>query len=380
MAGIRQEPFGKTADGHEIMRYWLSDGVISVGILNLGGTIQSVLVPDRSGKMIDVALGYDDVHSYEVQDKFIGALIGRFGNRIARGKFSLDGKDYTLRTNDGRNHLHGGQGFDKRLWNVQTDGDSLVLTLTSPDGDEGYPGTLQVCVRYTVANRALIIDYQAQTDAPTLCNLTNHAYWNLSGHDAGSVGDQKITLNADYFTPVDNEAIPLGTLAPVTGTALDLRTPTAIGAHWDDPDEQLQNVGGYDHNFALRGSIGFLSPTAEVTSPATGITMQVAPCPACSSIPATRWKALPRVKTVRFTDDAPASAWKPSSTPITSTAPTGHRPSCARVRFGSTRPSTASRQSKFYPYTKRTAQAHCPLFISVFMKCHKVHHRCAPDK
>lgn len=158
MAGIRQEPFGKTADGHEIMRYWLSDGVISVGILNLGGTIQSVLVPDRSGKMIDVALGYDDVHSYEVQDKFIGALIGRFGNRIARGKFSLDGKDYTLRTNDGRNHLHGRHGFDKRLWNVQTDGDSLVLTLTSPDGDEGYPGTLQVCVRYTVANRALIID------------------------------------------------------------------------------------------------------------------------------------------------------------------------------------------------------------------------------
>ena len=275
MAGIRQEPFGKTTDGHEIMRYWLSDGVISVGILNLGGTIQSVLVPDRSGKMVDVALGYDDVHSYEVQDKFIGALIGRFGNRIARGKFSLDGKDYTLRTNDGRNHLHGGQGFDKRLWNVQTDGDSLVLTLTSPDGDEGYPGTLQVCVRYTVANRALIIDYQAQTDAPTLCNLTNHVYWNLSGHDAGTVGDQKITLNADYFTPVDNEAIPLGTLAPVTGTALDLRTPTAIGAHWDDPEEQLQNVGGYDHNFALRGSIGFLSPTAEVTSPATGITMQV---------------------------------------------------------------------------------------------------------
>ncbi len=329
MAGIRQEPFGKTADDHEIMRYWLSDGVISVGILNLGGTIQSVLVPDRSGKMIDVALGYDDVHSYEVQywlsdgvisvgilnlggtiqsvlvpdrsgkmidvalgyddvhsyevqDKFIGALIGRFGNSIARGKFSLDGKDYTLRTNDGRNHLHGRHGFDKRLWNVQTDGDSLVLTLTSPDGDEGYPGTLQVCVRCTVANRArhgfdkrlwnvqtdgdslvltltspdgdegypgtlqvcvrctvanraLIIDYQAQTDAPTLCNLTNHAYWNLSGHDAGSVGNQKITLNADYFTPVDNEAIPLGTLAPVTGTALDLRTPTAIGAHWDDP-------------------------------------------------------------------------------------------------------------------------------------------------
>lgn len=275
MAGIRQEPFGRTANGQEIVRYWLSDGVISVGILNLGGTVQSVLVPDRSGNMVDIALGYDDVPSYEAQDKFIGALIGRFGNRIARGQFSLDGRDYTLRTNDGRNHLHGGQGFDKRIWNAQVDGDSLVLTLTSPDGDEGYPGTLQVCVRYTVADRALTIDYQAQTDAPTLCNLTNHAYWNLSGHDAGPVGHHQITLNADYFTPVDDQAIPLGTLAAVNGTALDLRTPTAIGAHWDDPDEQLQNVGGYDHNFVLRGTIGVLSPAAAVTSPDTGITMQV---------------------------------------------------------------------------------------------------------
>ena len=197
---------------------------------------------------------------------------------MQNGNFStlfFYGVSYELPANDGRNHLHGGRGFHQRFWQAQATEDGLVLTLTSPDGEDGYPGTLSGTVRYALEDRTLHIDYQAQTDAATLCNLTNHDYWNLSGHASGPVGEHRIRIPADYYTAVDDEAIPTGEFAAVAHTPLDLHQPTPIGAHWDAPEEQLRNVGGYDHNFVLRGEIGVLHEAGRVSAPDTGITMTV---------------------------------------------------------------------------------------------------------
>lgn len=275
MGMLQQQAFGKTADGQQVTRFLLSDGTVTAAILDFGGTVQSVLVPNRQGTPTDVALGYDTIADYERQDKFLSALIGRCANRIARGTFSLDGKAYSLRCNDGRNHLHGGHGFDKRLWQADVQDDQLVLTLESDDGDEGYPGALSVQVTYALQNGALSITYEARAAADTLCNLTNHTYWNLAGHDAGTVGGHLISLCADAFTPVDAEAIPTGALSAVEGTPFDLRCPTPIGLHWDDTAEQLTNVGGYDHNFIVNGATGGLRAAAAAHCEQTGIRMEV---------------------------------------------------------------------------------------------------------
>ena len=223
-----------------------------VKILNYGGTIVELWVPDREGRLSDVIGGYDDLNSYLHADGYQGALIGRFGNRIAKGCFSLEGKEYRLATNNGVNHLHGGiDGFDKKLWEVtEKDGDEpeLILHTTSPDGEEGYPGTLDITVTYRLTRQnGLVIRYVATTDATTILNLTNHSYFNLRGFSAGSVRPLYLTLDADAYLPTDNTLIPTGEIRSVAGTPFDFRVAKQIGQDIDAEDEALRLAKGYDH-------------------------------------------------------------------------------------------------------------------------------------
>lgn len=277
MAEVTKIPFGVTSGGKAVDQYTLQAGLLSCDILTYGGALRSFRVPDRSGKTVDVLLGFDSMADYEAQDKFMGALIGRFANRIGGAAFRLGGRDYQLAKNDGPNHLHGGPcGFDKQVWTVEdASSSSLTLSLVSPDGQENYPGTLTVRVVYTLTETGLSIDYQAQSDQDTLCNLTNHSYFNLSGHDSGPVLDQTIQIFADAYTPTDSGSIPTGELAPVDGTPMDLRQPKAIGAEIDAPFQQLTMAGGYDHNWVLSGADGSLRSAAKAFSPVTGIQMEV---------------------------------------------------------------------------------------------------------
>lgn len=277
MAEVTKIPFGVTSGGKAVDQYTLQAGPLSCDILTYGGALRSFRVPDRSGKTVDVLLGFDSMADYEAQDKFMGALIGRFANRIGGAAFRLGGRDYQLAKNDGPNHLHGGPcGFDKQVWTVEdASSSSLTLSLVSPDGQENYPGTLTVRVVYTLTETGLSIDYQAQSDQDTLCNLTNHSYFNLSGHDSGPVLDQTIQIFADAYTPTDSGSIPTGELAPVDGTPMDLCQPKAIGAEIDAPFQQLTMAGGYDHNWVLSGADGSLRSAAKAFSPVTGIQMEV---------------------------------------------------------------------------------------------------------
>ena len=270
-------PFGVTSRGEKVSLITLRDERMSCGILTYGGAVAFLNVPERDGATVDVVLGFDDLETYENQDKYIGALIGRHANRIAKGQFTLDGRDYQLARNDGNNHLHGGNvGFDKRVWQVEKVADGqAVLLLHSPDGEEGYPGNLDVRVTYTLKNGALAIRYQAQCDADTLCNLTNHTYFNLGGHSSGNVLDQTVQLFADKFTPADRESLPVGTVAPVEGTPMDLRTPTPIGASIDSAFDQLEWAGGYDHNWVVNGQPGVLRPAARAYCQKTGVALEV---------------------------------------------------------------------------------------------------------
>ena len=270
-------PFSSLPDGTAVEELILTNGALRCSILTYGGAIRSLVVPDKDGNPVDVALGFDTMEDYMSQTCYIGALIGRFGNRIGKGKFTLNGVDYTLATNNGPNHLHGGDiGFDKRIWTVESQTDNqVVLSLTSPNGEENYPGNLTVIVTYTLQEDGLSIAYHATTDADTLCNLTNHCYFNLSGHASGPVGEQTISIQAQSYTPTDAGSIPTGEIASVEGTPMDLRTPVAIGAHWDDDFEQLTMARGYDHNWVLDGQPGQLRHVATAHSSATGITMEV---------------------------------------------------------------------------------------------------------
>jgi len=232
--------------------YKLSGGGIEVGIYSRGGIIQSIHVPDNTGNTADVTLGHDTPQEYK--SFYLGALIGRFANRISGAKFNLDGVDYQLAVNNGPNHLHGGLvGFDKKHWKHSIDGTRLVLSYTSDDGEESYPGKLEVQVTYEVTDQSeLIIDYQASTDKPTILNLTNHAYFNLEGHDKGNIYGHKVKLASNEYTPVDSTSIPTGEIASVQGTVFDLREETAMAP------EQLAKVDGkgYDHNFLVPGNQG----------------------------------------------------------------------------------------------------------------------------
>lgn len=271
---MEKKHFGTLPTGKSVEQYTLCAGALSCDILTYGGTIRSLRVPDRHGTPTDIVLGFDTLDGYLRQDKYIGALIGRFANRIGESRFTLDGAEYVLPSNDGRSHLHGGyNGFDKQLWTVEDATEqSLTLSLYSPDGQEGYPGNLTVRVTYSLGADALTLRYHATSDRATPCSLTSHSYFNLSGHASGTVEDQSIQIFADHYTPTDAASIPTGAVESVDGTPMDLRRPTAIGAMIDDP--LLSDAGGYDHNWVLKS--GALRPAACAYSPVTGITLEVA--------------------------------------------------------------------------------------------------------
>jgi aldose 1-epimerase len=279
---IDRKPFGKTPAGEAVELFTLSrPGAPTVAITNYGGHLVSALVPDREGRAADVILGYKDLDGYLGDTSFLGSLIGRYANRIAKGRFALGGASFTLATNDGPNHLHGGKvGFGRRLWAAKIvggqDGDALELKLTSPDGEEGYPGKLEVTVVYSLtADGGLRMDYSATTDRTTIVNLTNHAYFNLAGEGSGDVLGHELSVEADQFTPVDATLIPTGEKRAVAGTPFDFRKPTAIGARIADPYEQIKLGHGYDHNFVLRGSGRSLRLAARVLEPKSGRVLEV---------------------------------------------------------------------------------------------------------
>lgn len=274
---MKKKLFGRLPDGTLVDQYTLSDGKIECDVLTYGGALRSLRVPGRDGQIVDVLLGFDSLEDYQAQDKYIGALIGRYANRIGGARFTLNGKEYPLEANDGPNHLHGGKvGFDKQVWTVDVvSGDTITLSLVSPDGQEGYPGNLRVQVTYTLQEGTLKIKYFAKTDQDTLCNLTNHAYFNLSGHASGPVTGQYIQLMAERYTPTAAGSIPTGVITPVANTPMDLRIPRLIGTHVDDPFDQLIIAGGYDHNWIVDGDYGVLRPAAKAWSPGTGIVLEM---------------------------------------------------------------------------------------------------------
>ncbi|HEY3934117.1 MAG TPA: aldose epimerase family protein [Gemmatimonadales bacterium] len=279
-AAITSSPFGVTPEGDSVVLFTLTNAHgMTVRVMTYGGIIQSIDVPDRSGTIGDVVLGYDSLAGYLRSSPYFGAIVGRYGNRIAHGRFTLDGETYHLDTNNGPNALHGGlRGFDKAVWKAEPfNHDSVVgvvLTHTSPDGDQGYPGTLSAQVTYTLRpSNELVIDYQAITDKATPVNLTNHSYFNLAGH--GDILGEILTINADHFKPVDSTLIPTGELAPVTGTPFDFRTPTAIGARIDNADPQLKNGHGYDHNFVITRTGDSMALVARAVDPGSGRVLTV---------------------------------------------------------------------------------------------------------
>jgi len=273
---VTRQPFGHIPDGTAVDLYSLSDGKIEVGITTFGGAIVTLRVPDRNGKLDDVVLGCDSVEEYVAQNAHLGAIIGRYANRIAHGSFQLDGKTYSLPKNDGDNTLHGGpHGFDRVVWRAHEIPDGLELTYLSKDGDEGFPGNLPTTVRYTLNGGALRIDYSATTDKDTVVNFTNHSYFNLAGQGNGEILKDVVKIDASRMTPVNADLIPTGELKPVEGTPFDFRKPHAIGERIDADDPQLRLGLGYDHNFVLDHAPGVLSEAAEVYEPTTGRILRV---------------------------------------------------------------------------------------------------------
>ena len=264
---ISRKPFGTRPDGEEVYLFKLTNNNgVEVSITNYGGTITSILAPDRNGKLGDVALGYESLDDYVKNPRYFGALIGRYANRIAGGKFSLNGVEYQLAQNNGANHLHGGvKGFDKRVWQATETTNGLRLEYLSADGEENYPGTLNVAVDYSLNDEnALRIDYHATTDRDTIINLTNHSYFNLGGEGTGDILGHELVLHADSFTPVSDALIPTGEIRSVEGTRMDFRNGRVIGE------------GGYDHNFVLHdGKHGSMRSAARLSEPGSGRVMEV---------------------------------------------------------------------------------------------------------
>ncbi|MDR3707121.1 MAG: galactose mutarotase [Capsulimonadaceae bacterium] len=281
-SSITSKPWGSTADGKPVTLYTLvNNHGIKATITNYGGIITSLVIPDKHGKLSDVVLGYDNVEGYIKNSPYFGAIVGRYGNRIAKGHFALDGKTYTLATNDGPNSLHGGKvGFDKVIWTAAPGKSgkeaSLTLTYVSKDGEEGYPGNLSVTVIYTLTNdNALRIDYASSTDKDTVANLTNHSYWNLAG-PGNTILDHVVQIHASHYTPVDKTLIPTGEIAPVAGTPLDFRVPVAIGSRIEEKNQQLIYGIGYDHNWVLdRKKAGDLELAARISEKTSGRILDV---------------------------------------------------------------------------------------------------------
>lgn len=284
-AQVSKEAFGKTASGTPVEIYTLVNAAgIKARLMTYGATLVSLEVPDRNGKLDDVVLGFDSVTEYEKGSPYFGCIVGRYANRIGGAKFSLDGKDYTLFKNDKENTLHGGKvGFDKVVWSASEVADkrgpSIKFTYTSNDGEEGYPGTLTSTVTYTLTKtNRLRIHYEATTDKKTVCNLTHHSYFNLSGAGNGDILQHELQIEADKFTPVDATLIPTGELRDLGGSPLDFRMATTVGARIGADDEQLKLGGGYDHNYVLRPATDPAKPArkaASVYDPASGRTMDV---------------------------------------------------------------------------------------------------------
>jgi aldose 1-epimerase len=280
--GVARASFGRLSDGTAVDLFTLTNAHgIEVRAMTYGGIILSVRTPDREGRLGDIVLGYDSLAGYLQDTPYFGAIVGRYANRIAHGRFTLDGHGWTLTTNDGPHHLHGGvRGFDKVVWHAESfRGDSgvgVVFTYASPNGDQGYPGTLLARVTYTLNDRdEFAVDYSATTDQPTPVNLTQHTYFNLTGDARRDVLDHMLRIGADRYTPVDSTLIPTGLLAPVEGTPFDFRMPTAIGARIAADDPQLRNGHGYDLNFVLNGDGTGLEHAARVVDPLTGRTLDV---------------------------------------------------------------------------------------------------------
>ncbi len=279
---MKRRPFGTLPDGRTVGLFVLenSNGC-SVSVTDFGATVTSLVAPDNRGRPSDIVLGFDTLDSYLAGHPYFGSTIGRFGNRIANGRFTLDGQDYNLARNNGPNHLHGGStGFGMLLWRVTSDTSSdtqqLRLSHTSPDGEEGYPGRVEASVTFTLTERdELRIDYRATTDRPTIANLTNHSYFNLAGSGSESILGHEIMINADRFTPVDADLIPTGEIRAVDGTAMDFRRMTPIGSRINDDDEQIRLSNGYDHNWVLNRSGEEPTLAAEVYEPTSGRVLEV---------------------------------------------------------------------------------------------------------
>ncbi len=271
---ITSRSFGKTKDGREVLAFTFEDGARRATVLNLGGIIQSIVVPDKNGNPTDVILGYNDVAGYEEHGGYLGALIGRFGNRIEKGKLVIDGETYDLYCNDRGNHLHGGKvGFDKKIWAHEIKGDELVLSIVSPDGEENYPGTLSVRVTYSFKDGEFRILYHAVSDKKTAINLTNHAYFNIDGEGSGSALENVLWIDCDDITPTNSTMIPVGGFRAVKGTAFDFNTPKEIGKDVGADDIDLKQGNGYDHCHVLKNKCGEYVKYATVTGKKSGITM-----------------------------------------------------------------------------------------------------------
>ncbi len=272
---MKKTVFGNV-DDKQVFEFTLTNkNGVEVKILNYGGLVTHLMVPDKKGTIEDVVLGYDSLQDYIKDTPYFGAIVGRYGNRIANGQFSIDGKTFNLAKNNGPNHLHGGiKGFDKIVWDaedfIKPEAAGVILTYLSPDNEEGYPGNLNIKITYTLTNEnELKIDYEAETDKPTVLNLTHHSYFNLKGHGNGDILDHRMQIFADRFTPVDADLIPTGELKEVEGSAMDFRTPAAIGARI------AQVEGGYDHNYVLNNTDGNIRLVAKVIEPETGRSMEV---------------------------------------------------------------------------------------------------------
>jgi aldose 1-epimerase len=283
-ARITKAPFGNLPSGEGVTGFTLTNtNGIELHAIDYGGIITSLRTPDRGGVFADIVLGYNNITGYLTSTPYFGAIVGRYANRIAKGRFTLDGTTYSLAVNNGQNSLHGGlAGFDKVVWRGEPFDSSanakvgVAFSYISKDGEEGYPGTLTVSVTYTLTDAdELVVDYHATTDKATPVNLSQHSYFNLAGEGSGAVFGNMISINADAYTPVDSTLIPTGELRPVKGTPFDLRTPVEIGAHINDADAQLRIAGGYDHNFVLNRTGDGLVTAAVVFNPATGRTMTV---------------------------------------------------------------------------------------------------------
>lgn len=282
---VTKADFGKLPDGRAVELYTAKNADLEVGFTTYGARIVSLKTKDRDGKMGDVVLGYNSVAGYVAEGAtktYFGSIVGRYGNRIRGGKFAIDGKTYQIPLNNNGNALHGGpHGFDDQLWSGKELPDGVEMTLVSKDGDMGFPGTLTVHVRYTLVGSAVHINYSATTDKPTVTNITNHSYFNLSGEGSGTILDEVLQINADGYTPVDAGLIPVGGVKPVAGTPFDFRKPTVIGARIEEPNEQLKLGGGYDHNWVLNGAgagknqPGEMKVAAKVYDPKSGRVLTV---------------------------------------------------------------------------------------------------------